>query len=335
MILGQTRTPLDRPAAASGSFQPKLPHTGFYSHFHPLTMVTHAMRSQPGMYRPPLPGPQGPQMLPSVPAPVAPTVPTPGGTAGFGGSGFGSTGGVKMHHGHVDPYTVMRSGMIPGVSPSGSNIRAGIHHAGARVQRSMPFQTAPLPPDMPPPAPVMPMPAPAATHGFFGAFGAPMHHRKRRHWLSRMITPETVSEVSQREASDPSGCETYPPRADGIKVTVCNGRVVKYEDANGNVNQPDPNSGSEFGHPGHHGHHHHRHHQEQVAMAGLGYGFQNRWGARGGVPGGGWANRFQPPAYGQQPGLPGAMPYHHRHHHHAWPPAAPAPAPVPAFGRYW
>jgi hypothetical protein len=342
MILGQTRTPLDRPAAASGSFQPKLPHTGFYSHFHPLTMVTHAMRSQPGMYRPPLPGPQGPQVLPNVPAPVAtaaptaPTVPTPGGTAGFGGMGFGSTGGTKMHHAHVDPYMVMRSGMIPGVSPSGSNIRAGIHNAGARVQRSMPFQTAALPPDMPPPAP-MPMPMPAATHGFYGAFGAP---RRRRHWLSRLITPETVNEVAERDASNPGGCETYPPRADGIKVTVCNGRVVKYEDANGNVNTPDPNSGVEYGSGGmagfgHHGHHHRHHHMqaEQAAMAGFGFpGFRRieHFARRAAFP-------FPIPGGGGGPApQPGFQPYHHRHHHHPWqqPQYVPPPAPVPAFGNW-
>ena len=59
----------------------------------------------------------------------------------------------------------MRSGWIPGVSPSGSNIRAGVRDAGARIQRSMPFQTAPLPePPPPPPPPAAPMPA--ATHGF-------------------------------------------------------------------------------------------------------------------------------------------------------------------------
>lgn len=30
-------------------------------------------------------------------------------------------------------------------------------------------------------------------------------------------------------------CETYGPRVDGIRVTVCDGRVVSMEDAAGNV----------------------------------------------------------------------------------------------------
>ncbi len=32
-------------------------------------------------------------------------------------------------------------------------------------------------------------------------------------------------------------CETFKPRADGIKVTVCDGRVTQYEDAAGNVSR--------------------------------------------------------------------------------------------------
>jgi hypothetical protein len=32
-------------------------------------------------------------------------------------------------------------------------------------------------------------------------------------------------------------CETYAARLDGIKVTVCNGRAVRYEDASGNVSE--------------------------------------------------------------------------------------------------
>jgi len=287
------------------------------------------MRAFPA-YRPPLVPTMGPQMLPAVPLPPPP--PAPNGAAvaatqvpssapasaamhgSFGGAGFGSTGGVRSHF-HVDPYMVMRSGWIPGVSPSGSNIRAGVHNAGSRIQRSMPFQTAPLPPPPPPPPPAA-APMPAATHGF----GRPMHH-KRRHWFSRMFAPETVAEVQSREASNPSGCETYPPRADGIKVTVCNGRVVKYEDAQGNVNMPDSGSGVEYG--------------SGSGMAGFGYpGWgQQRWGGRGG-----WQQpQYAQPAYGAQPGM------YPRHHRHRWWESQqqpqydmpPNPGPVPAFGRGW
>jgi hypothetical protein len=356
MILGQTRTPFEAP----GMPHAKLPHTAFYSgNIWPFSEVTNRMRAYP-MYRPPLVPGMGPQMLPPVPPPAPPapngapaaatqvpsSAPTSAAMHGsFGGAGFGSTGGTKAHF-HVDPYMVMRSGWIPGVSPSGSNIRAGVHNAGARIHRSMPFQTAPLPPDMPPPAP-MPAPMPAATHGF----GRP---HKRRHWLSRLINPETVSEIDTRAAS--GGCETYPPRADGIKVTVCNGRVTKYEDAQGNVNTPDPNSGVEYGSGsgmggfGHHGHHHHHHHaaaiaaEEQQAMAGLGHhhhhhhhaaamaglgfpGWGNRWGNRGGVRPG-FNPGFRPPVYGTQPG------FEHRRHHWWQPAYVPPPPAAPAFGRW-
>ena len=191
MILGAPNrtSPFHRPAAASGSFQPKLPNTGFYSHFHPLTQVTHAMRAA-SMYRPPLVPSMGPQPLPAMPvaaapppAPVGPPVPTPGGTAGFGGSGFGSTGGTRGGHMHVDPYMVMRQGVIPGVSPSGSNIRYGVSHAGDRVHRSMPFQTAPLAPLPPPPAPVaMPTVPATGVKGFLGALSDHLGFPQRRGW---------------------------------------------------------------------------------------------------------------------------------------------------------
>ena len=231
MILGQTnRVAISTPAAANPAFRPSLPHTGFYSHFHPLSLVTHRMSASHQVYRPPLPGPMGPGPAPTVPAPVpaapavGPTVPSPGGTAGFAGAfgstGFGSTGGVRGHN-HVDPYMIMRQGVIPGVSPSGSNIRAGVTNAGDRVHRSMPFQTAPLPPPPPPPAP----PMPTATHGF----GLP---RRRRGWFSRMITPETVSEMH---------CEVVGPRADGLYVKICNGEVVAMMDAQGNVHHTGAN----------------------------------------------------------------------------------------------
>ena len=314
MILGTNRTPFDPPVPPHA----REPHTGFYSgNFHPFSMVTHRMRAFPA-YRPPLVPTMGPQMLPAVPLPPPPPAPNgapvaaaqvpssaPAGAAmhgSFGGAGFGSTGGVRSHF-HVDPYMVMQSGWIPGVSPSGSNIRAGVHNAGARIQRSMPFQTAPLPPPPPPPMPPpAAAPMPTATHGF----GHAMHHpHKRRHWLSRLFAPETVAEVQSREVSNPGGCETYPPRADGIKVTVCNGRVVKYEDAQGNVNMPDSGSGVEYGSGG---------------MAGFGFPFSPSW----------VAHRIAPQ-------------HHRRHRRHRWqqpyagyqqPQYAPPPPPaqVPVFG---
>lgn len=230
MILGQSRTPFSTPAAAVPGFLPKLPNTGYYSHFHPFTQVTHAMVSAPGMYRPPYEPAMGPHALPDVPmpaaaAPVAPALPKPGGVSGFG---FGSTGGVQGHQ-HVSPYRTMRMGMIPGVMPSAANIRAGVRNASERVHRSFPFQTAPLPP--PPPPPVVVAPVPAATAGF-GYFGA--SRRKRRGWFSRMISPETVHEVV---AQGPT-CEWVTDSVSGISKQICDGRVVAYKDASGNVLRP-------------------------------------------------------------------------------------------------
>ncbi len=228
MILGQTRTPFQTPAAAIPGFQPKLPSTGYYSHFHPFTQVTHAMVSAPGMYRPPLEPAMGPHSLPDVPmpmpaaAPTSPALPKPGGVSGFG---FGSTGGVGGHT-HVSAYRTMRMGMIPGVMPSGANIRSGVRNAGSRVQRMFPFQTAPL--TMAPPPVVAP--TPAATAGF----GYPGHRRKRRGWFSRMFQPETVHEVA---AQGPS-CEWITDSVSGISKQICNGRVVAYKDAQGNVLRP-------------------------------------------------------------------------------------------------
>jgi len=234
MILGATRTPYSTPNAAVPGFVPKLPNTGFYSHFHPLHMVTHAMVAAPGMYRPPYEPAMGPHALPDVPmpvapaaAPVAPALPKPGGVSGFG---FGSTGGVQGHT-HVSPYRTMRMGMIPGVMPSAANIRAGVRNAGDRVHRSFPFQTAPLPP--PPPPPVVVAPAPAATHGF-GRPGGYRGGRRRRSWISRMWQPETVHEVA---AQGPT-CEWITDSVSGISKQICDGRVVAYKDAQGNILRP-------------------------------------------------------------------------------------------------
>lgn len=242
MILGATRTPFQRPAAASGSFQPKLPHTGFYSHLHPLTMVTHAMSAEM-MYRPPAPPSMGPTPLPAVPmpaptiptaAPVAPPIPTPGGTAGFGGSGFGSHG--AMQHAHIDPYMVMRQGVIPGVMPSGANIRAGVNNASGRIHRSMPFQTAALPPPPPPPAPVAAMPAVPATgvKGFLGVLSDHLGIPSRRRWWQRRSHHAMAPMLPAMSAGN-GGCERLGPRSDGLYVTICNGQVTAYSDAAGNT----------------------------------------------------------------------------------------------------
>ena len=167
---------------------------------------------------------------------MAPPVPKPGGTAGFAGA-FGATGGVGGGHAHVNPYMVMRSGYLPGVMANGSNIRAGVQNASGRIHRSMPFQTAPLPPPPPPPAPPAAAaapgaPAPAATHGFGYAFGRP---RRRRGWFSRMWQPETIHEVAAQQAT---ACETVYDSVSGMHKTICNGRVVEYRDAQGNVLRP-------------------------------------------------------------------------------------------------
>lgn len=225
MILGQARTSgFTRPAGANPNFQPSIPATGYYSHLQPFPQAGMLPMASYSAYRPPFQAQMGPTALPAVPAPapitpapIGPTVPKEGGTAGFGSSGFGSTGGVKAHS-HVDPYMVMRAGIIPGVFPSGSNIRAGVRNAGMRVHASLPFQTAPLPPPPPPPAPV---PVPAAVHGYY--FGAAP---RKRSWFARnFLTPQPGEE----------SCETIGPRKDGLYVTICNGRVVNYSDGKGNV----------------------------------------------------------------------------------------------------
>lgn len=243
MILGASRTPFQRPAGASPNFRAKLPNTGFYSHFHPFTNVTHAMGSEP-MYRPPLPPYMGPMYMPDVPAPqpivstppvapTAPAIPKAGGVAGFGFSGFGSTGGTRaMGHSHVDPYMVMRAGVIPGVSPSASNLRAGVRNAGARVQASMPYQTAPLPP-----APVVPVvvavptgaPAAPPATGIKGFMDAMLGRPRRAHRFIQAFVPAPQMASEQ--------CETIGPRRDGLFVTICGGRVTQISDGQGNVRQ--------------------------------------------------------------------------------------------------
>lgn len=243
MILGQNRTPYSGPEAASGAFRPGLPGTGFYSHFNPFIQVMERMPAVAGMYRPGLNPNMGPGPAPTMPAPP-PVVTTPAPTTapsagGMAGSGFGSTGGTRMHS-HVNPYMVMRQGMIPGVMPSGANIRAGYQNVSARVDRSFPFQTAPLPPPPPPPAPPVAT-APGGVKGLMGALfgdsdelGRWRGRRPRRHRWWQINPPSTQEQVY----ADLEKCETYPPDLYGIKKTVCGGRVTRYEDAQGNVRIP-------------------------------------------------------------------------------------------------
>jgi hypothetical protein len=268
MILGasqdptaQNPVPFSPPASARGTYMPQLPGVGFYSdNLQPFTQVTERVSTFPA-YRPPLNPNAGPRALPPIAsaAPAAPMAPAPGptpaGTNGaFGGSGFGSSGGVRPHMHRPDPYQIMRSGNIPGVAPSGSNIRSGYLHAGNVVQHSMPFQQPhnypvmiPSPP--PPPMP-MPGPMPSATHGL-GSWWNPMtwfkpkaqmngfgawHHRSAH---TRRMQPR----VSAGYSSQPmSNCEWVGPRVDGMYVQICNGRVMAFRDQDGNV-QAYPQSG--------------------------------------------------------------------------------------------
>lgn len=245
MILGNTRTGgFVRPTAANPNFHPRMPHTGFLSQINPFSMVSRRMGADKAMYRPPYPAVMGPQTLPDVPMPPAPVVPKAGGMAGFGGAGFGSTGGTMHPHFHVpSPYRTMRGGFIPGVMPSGANIRYATKHTGALIHRSMPYQTAPLP-ELAPVAVAVAPGAPTAVPALHGSptWGPGLQRRggsapgwgpglRRRSWFSRVISPETVAEGGG------GGCEKIGPRADGLYVTICNGRVTSYSDAAGNVQQ--------------------------------------------------------------------------------------------------
>jgi len=247
MILGQTpgatgptaQNPIDfTPPTVGGGNIFKLPRTAFYSEqMSALSRIRHRMTGYPAYH--PSRADIGPQQMPPLtpPAPAAaPMAPAPGpspaGTAGaFGGSGFGSSGGVRAHS-HVDPYVVMKSGQIPGVSPSGRNIRAGVTNAGQRVDASMPYQSFPLTPDAPPPPPAMPAapgaPMPTATHGFGHFSWNPFNwFRSRGH--AQMIA--TQAHMRGFGAS----CEMVGPRLDGTRVLICGGRTMMTIDADGNV----------------------------------------------------------------------------------------------------
>ena len=133
----------------------------------------------------------------------------------------------------MNPASLMRSGGIPGIMPNGSNLRAGITNASARVHSGYPFQTAPLPAPLPvasPAAVAVPGVTATGTKGLMGVLadhlGIPK--RRRRHWF---FNPMTVT----ANAPAASGCERLGPRSDGLYVTICNGQVTEYSDAAGNV----------------------------------------------------------------------------------------------------
>ena len=305
MILGRNRVPYGGPPQANPNFRPAMPHTRFLTHMDPFANVNRRTAAYGPFHPATMPMPIGP--APSIPAPP-PTPMTPAaaaspiGPSGVAGFGFGSTGGTKSHF-HATPYTVMRSGMFPGISPSARHIRRGVHDVNRWIHQSTPFQTAPLPPPPPPP---MPAPAPGGVKGLMGAlFGYSHHHRARRHHWWQLTPPST-----EEQAVASTGCETYPPRADGIRVTVCNGRVVKYEDAQGNVNTPDAGSGVEYGSGG---------------MAGFGFPGFRRF-----VHTASW---LTPP--GAAYNLYSGRHRHHRRHRHPTyqpQPYTPPPASVPQFG---
>jgi len=244
MILGTGPTqqnPVNfTPPQPGGGNIPPLPKTGFYSgNIWPFSQVMGRMHAFPA-WRPGPPNNVGLQPLPPLSppppaaAPAAPAPgPTPSGTAGaFGGSGFGTSGGVRAHSHGMTPYGVMRSGQIPNVMPNGSNIRAGYMNAGNRVDRSMPFQSFPLPPDMPAPPPAMPAAPgaamPTATHGFGSFSWNPFK------WFSKRTHSDAVAQQAIN-GFGASNCEWVGPRLDGTKVQICNGRVIQVADAQGNV----------------------------------------------------------------------------------------------------
>ena len=277
MLLGRNLVPFTTPPEASGAFRPSMPHMHFYSNMRPFDTMA-PMRATSSAWYPTPQNAIGP--APSMPAPPAPVTPgaaaSPIGPAAAMHGAFGSTGGVKMHS-HMNPYKVMRNGLIPGVHPNASHLRWGIHNARSVIHQSMPFQTAPLPPPPPPPPPPAAV-APGGTKGFFGAlFGRPHHRRARhRHWWQ--WSPPSTEEQSVAVATN-DGCEWVPNAVTGISKQICNGRVVAYKDAQGNVQRPGeynayPESMSGLGFPpfgpfGHRrGHHFHpRHHRHGIQPA--------------------------------------------------------------------
>lgn len=121
MILGQAvQYAPGRPGPANPNSIPRIPNTGWMSHFQPfpgimtpMTAVTPFMPRVPGRAQP---GYQAP-----VPAPA------PGPVAGaFGHASFGRGGGVN-------PYRTMRTGMLPGVQVG--KFTRGATNAGGLISR--------------------------------------------------------------------------------------------------------------------------------------------------------------------------------------------------------
>ena len=237
MLLGRNLVPFTTPPEASGAFRPSMPHMHFYSNMRPFDTMA-PMRATSSAWYPTAQNAIGPApSMPPAPAPVTPgAAASPVGPAAAMHGAFGSTGGVRAHF-HMNPYTVMRNGLIPGVHPNASHIRHGVRTAGAWIEQSMPFQTRALPPPPPPPPPPPAAVAPGGTKGFFGAlFGRPMHRRARhRHWWQ--WSPPSTQEQAVAVASN-DGCEWIADAVSGISKQICNGHVVAYKDAQGNVQRP-------------------------------------------------------------------------------------------------
>lgn len=136
MILGQTpdqRLPYSRPGQA-GFFTPHTPMMSFYSHLRPFATMS-PIQAVSGRI------PQGSKyMNPGIATArasamvaqdadqaqvVTAMTPTAPGMAGFGNAG-------------VDPYAVMRSGVLPGIRAAGNRMRYGIQSAGALIRRQSP-----------------------------------------------------------------------------------------------------------------------------------------------------------------------------------------------------
>lgn len=242
MILGRNRLPYAGPPQANPNFRPTMVNTRFLTHMDPFAHVSRRMAAYDPFHPMTMPNSLGPAPMMPVAPPTPPTPVTPGAaaapippTAAMHGA-FGSTGGVKAHF-HMNPYTVMRQGLIPGVRPDANHLRWGVRHAHSWVEQSMPFQTAPLPPPPPPPPPPVAV-APGGTKGFFGALLGRHHYYRRarhRHWWQ--WNPPSTEEQSAAVVQN-DGCEWIPNSVTGISKQICNGRVVSYKDAQGNVLNP-------------------------------------------------------------------------------------------------
>jgi hypothetical protein len=143
MILGNfgipqsDRLPFSRPPGA-GFYTPRLPQTGFLSHINPFMNVMMPLTAlAPRLPRTPArmeptgigPGAQPPIVMQSPTPPPAAMGPMAGFGASFSGRGRG-----------LDPYAVIRSGMIPGVfSTSGRNAMRPVQVAAGEIQQLIPY----------------------------------------------------------------------------------------------------------------------------------------------------------------------------------------------------